>query len=68
MGFSSIEHYLSYFTGLNENKGGQGLLGRKHTDETKQLMREKKLGVAKSDQHKMNMSKAARGEHHGELS
>lgn len=62
-----IDHYLSFYS-LNGNRGGQGLSGRKHSDETKQLMRDKKLGIPKSDQHKMNMSKSAKGKHHGELS
>lgn len=54
-----IDHYLSFYS-LNSNRGGQGLSGRRHSEQSKQLMREKKLGVPKSDQHKQAMSISAK--------
>lgn len=54
-----IDHYLSFYS-LNGNRGGQGLSGRKHSDETKLKMSQAKLGIPKSESHKKALSDAAK--------
>lgn len=63
-----ISYYDSCKRGYNANEGGAGTNGYTFSDETRMKMREAKLGVPKSDEHKKAMSKAAIGKHRGEKS
>lgn len=47
--------------GYNQTRGGDGILGYKHSNESKQKMREKKLGKKLSKEHRENLSKVAKG-------
>lgn len=52
-----IEQYLQWgFKLTNETNGGQGAIGYSHTDKTKEKMRQLKLGIPLSDEHKKKIS------------
>lgn len=51
-----IQVYDSYNNGYNSNMGGRGNLGVKMSNETKQKMRERKLGTKRSDETKTKIS------------
>lgn len=58
-----IRKYDSFYNGYNNTLGGESMLGYKHTDETKEKMRQKRLGKTSywkgkklSDEHKRKIS------------
>lgn len=58
--------YIAYFKSLgclltNLTAGGEGCEGHKHTDETKRIMRLKKLHKPLSQEHRESLSSAAMG-------
>ncbi len=55
------QFYIAYFQSLgiklcNSTVGGDGTLGHKHTEYTKELMRQKKIGIAKTEEWKQSIS------------
>jgi group I intron endonuclease len=58
-----IRDYGTFVAGLNGNAGGISIirLGQKHSEETKQIMREKKLGVPRSEETKQKIGLGAIG-------
>lgn len=48
--------------GNSNSKGNQTFLGHNHSEETKQIIREKKLGTKMSDEAKKKMSESRKGE------
>lgn len=52
--------------GYNANNGGSGTNGYIYSDETRMKMREAKLGIPKTDEHKKRMSESAMKIHQGE--
>jgi hypothetical protein len=55
-----IQYFDSYIIGLNSDLGGKGRRGFKHTDETKQKIREKKIGQKHTIEAKKKISEASR--------
>ena len=51
--------------GNSNSKGNQTFLGHNHSEETKQIIREKKLGTKMSDEAKKKMSESRKGEKNG---
>ena len=56
-----IEFYDTYNNGYNSSLGGKTTRGYKHTNETKKLLREMKLGSKHSNETKQKMSKDRKG-------
>ena len=56
-----IEYYDTYRNGYNSSFGGETTRGYKHTDKTKQLLREMKLGSKHSNETKKKMSEDRKG-------
>lgn len=60
-----IEFYDTYNNGYNLTKGGQGTLGRYHTDESKSKISKAKKGVSvHTEESKRKLSEASSGENH----
>lgn len=63
-----IKFFDSFYNGYNSTIGGDGMLGLKHSEESRQKMKGKRpqtstslLGKKKSEQHRKNLSKARTG-------
>jgi group I intron endonuclease len=56
-----IEQYDSFNNGLNCTIGGQGTIGHKHSEETKEVLRNKSTGVKLSEVAKKKVSEAGMG-------
>ena len=57
----TIGWYNSYKSGYNSTLGGEGNVGFRHTDETKQKMSEANKGKKLSKEHKKKLSQAGKG-------
>ena len=58
-GYDDYDHNLPYLT--NFTWGGEGVSGRKHSEEEKQKMSKAKKGKKNSKEHNKNISKALKG-------
>ena len=58
-GYDNYDHSLPYLT--NFTWGGEGVSGRKHSEEEKQKMSKAKKGKKNSKEHNKNISKAKKG-------
>ena len=58
-GYDNYDHNLPYLT--NFTWGGEGVSGRKHSEEEKQKMSKAKKGKKNSKEHNKNISKALKG-------
>ena len=58
-GYGDYDHNLPYLT--NFTWGGEGVSGRKHSEEEKQKMSKAKKGKKNSKEHNKNISKAKKG-------
>ena len=58
-GYDDYDHELPYLT--NFTWGGEGVSGRKHSEEEKQKMSKAKKGKKNSKEHNKNISKAKKG-------
>ena len=58
-GYDDYDHNLPYLT--NFTWGGEGVSGRKHSEEEKQKMSKAKKGKKNSKEHNKNISKAKKG-------
>lgn len=56
-----INYYNSKNDGLNCTFGGEGMLGGKHSDETKRKISEAKIGKKLTEEHKNKISKSSKG-------
>jgi group I intron endonuclease len=63
-----INYFDSFKNGLNCNEGGHGNIGHKHSDETKQKIRNAHLGVKHSEERNKNKSLYTKGRKHTESS
>lgn len=63
-----INFYDSFHNGLNCNEGGNGNIGHKHTNITKEKMRKAKLGVKHSPERNAKKSEYRKGRKHTEES
>lgn len=59
---SYIKKYNTYENGYNYTIGGKGSYGYKHSEETKELLREMRLGTTLTEETKEKLSKSHKGE------
>lgn len=56
------KYHIAYFKSIgmklcNDTEGGDGTLGHKHTDESKEKMRQAKIGIPKTEEWKQSISR-----------